>query len=59
MRAEEAEVMKIFVDENGKWHPLAEEIVTCEECIHAEYCEWRKKDVPNWFCADGERRTDK
>ena len=50
--------MKIFVDENGKWHPLDEEIVTCEECIHAEYCEWRKMDVPNWFCADGERGTD-
>ena len=31
-------------------------IIRCGDCIHAENCEWKKFDVPGWFCADGERR---
>ena len=33
-------------------------LVRCEDCIHAENCDWRRVDVPGWFCADGERRTE-
>lgn len=27
----------------------------CEECIKKDHCDWRKVDVPNWLCADGEK----
>ena len=58
------EIMKVFVDENGKLHPLAEEIVRCRECkhYHKDYCMcddtiyWYRE--PDWFCVDGERKEE-
>ena len=32
-------------------------VVRCGECAN-ETCSKIHKDMPNWFCADGERRTD-
>ena len=32
-----------------------DEIVRCKDCKFN--CAWKQKD-PDWFCADGERRTD-
>ena len=33
------------------------ELVRCGECAN-ETCSKIHKDRPNWFCADGERRTE-
>ena len=59
--------MKVFIDENGKWHLLTEEIVRCKDCkygveipkgnygcehIHAS----KYLHGGDWFCADGERK---
>lgn len=48
--------------------PIADvaEVVRCKECKHWErdvifqdgWCMGRHQPNPNWFCADGERRTD-
>lgn len=34
-------------------------VVQCEECIHAEECDWRRVSVPGGFCTDGEVRECK
>lgn len=43
-----------------KWCPLKEQpqIVRCKDCKHKELCEEKigGKIIPDWFCADGERR---
>ena len=35
-----------------------ESIVRCKDCKHVETCCRRRTNNPNWFCADGERRTN-
>ena len=43
-------------------HTLIEELIQCKDCKHwdeTRYCcmvEFRT--TPDWFCGDGERRTD-
>lgn len=34
------------------------EIVRCIDCINVDVCCRRRTDNPDWFCADGEKRTD-
>ena len=48
------------------------EVVRCKDCKHGQYAEWDNGECtdktvycdgygihkPDWFCADGERRTD-
>lgn len=62
---QEQEAQKFFVDEYGKITPLPV-VVRCKDCKHFEpdgiytMCYRHNGLSPNadWFCADGERRTD-
>lgn len=63
--------MKVFIDENGKWHLLAEEIIRCKDCRYGQQCtekrttyqcfkwncgEFGEVHEQDWFCADGEAK---
>lgn len=41
--------------ERPSWCPIKGELVRCGECAN-ETCSKIHKDMPNWFCADGERK---
>ena len=61
----EQETHKFFVDESGKITPLPV-VVRCKDCKHGRQydtnaidCEYRELATePDWFCADGERKSD-
>ena len=59
LKLKEQETQKFFVDEFGKITPLPV-VVRCKDCKFAEDCEiaYRFGEQDDWFCADGERRTD-
>lgn len=43
-----------FLNEREK----GKEIVHCKDCIKEECCCIRRTDNPNWFCADGEQKSE-
>ena len=67
---EEQERVRLFVDESGKITPLnTPTFIRCKDCEHIYFASNRVPDersyacgkhgidiVPEWFCADGERR---
>ena len=48
-----------FLDKTNRpdWCPVKGELVRCGECAN-ETCSKIHKDMPNWFCADGERKDN-
>ena len=70
----EQEKQKFLVDENGKITPLPivypncplkeqEAVVRCKDCVHWDELTQACDEIdgiflPDWFCADGERRED-
>ena len=60
-------IIKIDEDQSKKdiygGYPLIEpplELVMCKDCAHAEHCGiyggWDEQN-PDWFCADGEKKS--
>ena len=51
--------VKDFSQSRPEWCPM-KEIIGCKNCNNQYRCEMSGgfKDDPNWFCADGERRTE-
>lgn len=55
-----------------QWNDNHGELIRCKDCKHGQYEEWDNGECvdktvfcdgygihkPDWFCADGERRTD-
>ena len=62
---QETEEMTTFGSVWKRYEPVAE-LIRCKDCKHGRQydsnaidCEYRELATePDWFCADGERRTD-
>ena len=46
------------IDELTSAAKALKQIVHCRDCRKVEVCCRRGTDDPDWFCADGERRTE-
>lgn len=54
----DGQIMKnIDIVLNKRPQPSVREIICCYECDYRYECEqFKKKRIPCWFCADGERK---